>query len=223
MQVYQFLVAYVGLGTLLPVFVHFKLHGVISVSQIALAFFLVLNILISFWEIGLGLHIRHIQKEYKRLQDKFKKDNFASVVEFFFLPVSVSNMVSLKFWSRVWSTYSLYDPSYANCESYGFFIDVGNGWSTLLPSALFLVGMSVDLMAPRWLGILGILKFYQEFYGTIMYFTSYVFNARYRGKTALEVSLFVGLSNGLWFFFPLLGMYISGVLIFDSSYDVLRM
>ena len=39
----------------------------------------------------------------------------------------------------------------------------------------------------------------------MVYFLSYVFNGRYRGKPVSEVLLFVGLSNGLWFCFPLLG------------------
>ena len=137
------------------------------------------------------------------------------------MPCSVSNIFSSKYWSRVWSTYSLYDPSYANKESYGFFIDVGNGWSTLVPSFLYMIGVSVHTIMPaRALGILGVVKFYQEFYGTILYFLSYIFNGRYKGKTTFEVMLFVGLSNGLWFFFPMLGMYLSVVLIYSDSFSI---
>ena len=61
----------------------------------------------------------------------------------------------------MWSTYSLYDPSYSNRESFGFFIDVGNGWSTLLPSAVFLWGLTYQLLEPRLLGLMGCLMFYQ--------------------------------------------------------------
>ena len=35
-------------------------------------------------------------------------------------------------WSEVWSVYSVFDPSYANRESFGFFVDVGNGWTTMV-------------------------------------------------------------------------------------------
>jgi hypothetical protein len=61
----------------------------------------------------------------------------------------------------VWSTYSLYDPSYCNRESFGFFIDVGNGWTTLVPSLVFVWGLTYDILEPRALGIMGCLMFYQ--------------------------------------------------------------
>jgi hypothetical protein len=183
-----------------------------------IAFFCSLNILISFWEISLGRHITFINKEYLRLQKKFKNDEFGAVTEFFLMPLSIANIFSSKFWSRVWSTYSLYDPSYSNIQSYGFFIDVGNGWSTLIPSFLFMMGISIEIMPARALGIMGVIKFYQEFYGTVLYFLSYMLNERYRGKTVTEVALFVGLSNGLWFFFPLLGMYLSIDMIYSDSF-----
>lgn len=61
----------------------------------------------------------------------------------------------------MWSTYSLYDPSYSNRESFGFFIDVGNGWTTLLPSALFMWGITYRLLDARLLGLMGCLMFYQ--------------------------------------------------------------
>ena len=136
------------------------------------------------------------------------------------MPLGAKDILSSKFWSRVWSTYSLYDPSYQNRESYGFFIDVGNGWSTLIPSFLFLVGMSVPIMPARALGVMGVVKFYQEFYGTVLYFLSYLLNKRYEGKTLTEVLLFVGLSNGLWFFFPMLGMYLSVLMIYADSFAI---
>lgn len=133
----------------------------------------------------------------------------------------------------MWSTYSLYDPSYSNRESFGFFIDVGNGWTTLVPSLLFMWGVTFSLLEARMLGVVGLLMFYQvsedtptaqnilpqhckhctatqrhfihltlvsslsqEFYGTVVYFLSYVFNGRYKGKPISEVrsSLLVCLS-----------------------------
>jgi hypothetical protein len=44
---------------------------------------------------------------------------------------------------------TVFDPSYANRESFGFFIDVGNGFSTIIPTVLFLVGMTVDILSPK--------------------------------------------------------------------------
>ena len=131
---------------------------------------------------------------------------------------------NLKFWSKVWSTYSLYDPSYSNRESFGFFVDVGNGWTTCIPSILALLALTLDLpgISARTVGVACMLKYYQEFYGTVIYFLSYIMNGRYKGKEFVEVALFVGLTNGLWFFFPLLGMYTSVELINSDSFKIFR-
>eukprot|EP01041_Mallomonas_annulata_P002005 gene2005-3899_t len=168
-----------------------------------LTFFCALNSLIALWEIGLGLHIDNIYSEYKKIQEKCRGNNLLAVQEFMFYDMNLYEMVSFKFWGKVWSTYSLYDPSYSNKESFGFFVDVGNGWSTLIPSVLFIINMTYDNFPARTMGIIAILKFYQEFYGTVIYFTSFIFNKRYKNKNIIEVACFVGISNGLWIFFPL--------------------
>lgn len=222
-QVYHFIVLYVVLGTLLPCLLHYSTHNnLISLPQILMAFFLNLNILISFWEISLGLNIQKIFQETKILKKKYYQKEFSAVMEFFTYPLTFSSCFSFGFWSKVWSTYSLYDPSYSNQESFGFFVDVGNGWTTLIPSILFLIGMTYEIIPPRALGIMGVLKFYQEFYGTVIYFLSFILNKRYQGKGFVEIALFVGLSNGLWFFFPLLGMKYSIEMIYADNFDVFR-
>merc|ERR1712100_361525 len=91
---------------------------------------------------------------------------------------------------------------------------MGNGVTTIAPSILWILGMTFDIgMSPTTLGIMGIIVHYQEFYGTVVYFSTFFRNKRHHGKSFIEVLLFVGFSNGLWFFFPLLGMYASLCLI----------
>jgi len=117
--------------------------------------------------------------------------------------------------------YSLYDPSYSNQETFGFFVDVGNGWSTLLPSLLFIYCLiDQSFLSARTLGMIGLIKFYQEFYGTVIYGLSYIFNKRYIGCSVFEVVGFVGFANGLWFVFPLIGMWTCVDMINSNSYRV---
>lgn len=187
-----------------------------------MSFFCALNALIALWEIGLGLHIDHIYKTYKSLQAKYKNDNAKAVIDFMMSDIGLSEMVSLKYWSKVWSTYSLYDPSYSNRESFGFFVDVGNGWSTLIPSALFVYGMTFDLVPVRILAIINILIFYQEFYGTVIYFLSFILNKRYKDRNFIEVAMFVGVSNGIWMVFPLIGMFLCVNFIYSDSFHLVR-
>jgi len=125
MTVALVLVLYVLLTTGLPIYYHWQEHGLFNASHAALSFFLPLNILICIWEISLGLNIDFIKSEYQDLNIKCRGNKrLGAVLAFFATPVNLSNLFSLKFWSKVWSTYSLYDPSYSNRESFGFFVDV---------------------------------------------------------------------------------------------------
>jgi len=128
LNVGAFLILYVLIGTALPIYLHVEQHGRLNIVQAILSFFLSLNILICLWEISLGLNITLIKKDFESLKKKYKHDNWGAVVDLFLEPLTFSKLFSLRFWSKIWSTYSLYDPSYSNRESFGFFVDVGNGW-----------------------------------------------------------------------------------------------
>jgi hypothetical protein len=218
-------VLYVVLSTGASIYLHRKNYGAINWLQCCLAFFLLLNSLICVWEISLFVYIDHIKAEFTTLKRKFKGKELQACANFFTAPLTVADALSLKYWSKVWSTYALYDPSYANKESFGFFVDVSNGFTFLLPSLLFLYAMTYDVSAyisARALGLMGLIKFYVEFHGTCVYFLSFFLNHRYKGFSMFEIGLFVGFSNGLWFIFPLLGCYASYYLVETDSFDVLR-
>lgn len=98
MQVYQFVGAFVVLGTLIPALVHFNVHGRFNINQVLCAFFCNLNVLINLWEVALGVHITHIKKEFLELKERFKGNEFAAVTEFFLMPLGVWDALSLKSW-----------------------------------------------------------------------------------------------------------------------------
>ena len=221
MRVYQIvLVAVVG-GTLAPVWLHMRAHG-FDVDQAAMAFFLWLNTIIALWEICLFLRIDHIEQQHARFITEYKGRELDRVKDYFGTKVSLGKIFSPTLWAEIWSSYSIFDESYANRKSYGFFIDIGNGFTTLIPSLLVLYGMTYELLPARVLGLVMLILNYQMWYGTLLYFTSFVFNKRYVGHTRLNLALFVGLSNGLWFTFPLWAMYLAVQLIYSGSYAVFR-
>ena len=61
-------------------------------------------------------------------------------------------------------SYSLMDDSYSDTKSFGFWIDTGNGFITFIPTALFWVGMTYDIMDARLLGVMGLIFNYQMWY-----------------------------------------------------------
>ena len=80
--------------------------------------------------------------------------------------------------------------------------------------------MTRPVCSARVFGVVGLLAFYQELLGTVVYFSTFVANGRYRGKGALEVALFVGLTNGLWVAGPAVGMAAALRCVFEDDYGV---
>eukprot|EP00986_Skeletonema_menzelii_P001897 scaffold515_cov146-Skeletonema_menzelii.AAC.1 len=157
----------------------------VSLLTLSLLFFNNLNIFIAMCEIVLGLNILTIKEDYKRLHAKYAPGNneWSACVKFLTMPIPLSQLCSGKHtWSKMWSTYSLYDPSYQNHESFGFFIDFGNGLSTIPPSILMNLAMVLDTTryadSNSWSSTV--------MYGTIIYVLSFMFNRRYEGKSTLE-------------------------------------
>ncbi len=221
LRAFEVVSLYVVLATVVPWYWHRSLHGCWNWVQMALTFFCAINFLISFWEVALWRYIVDIEKQYRDLLAKYKEERTRATLDLFVRRLTLSEVFSLHFWTRIWSIYSLYDPSYSDKRSYGFFIDIGNGHTMLLPSVLWVVNMTaLAPLAPHWLGIVGIICFYQMFYGTVLYFTSFLTNRRYEGKTPLEMFLFVILSNGIWITFPLLGIWASIQLVLQGTFDV---
>ena len=188
-----------------------------------LLFFNNLNIFIAMCEIILGLNIGYIQRDYLDLREKYKGNEWDAVVAYLTMPLTVGQLFDSRVWCRMWSTYSLYDPSYQNRESFGFFIDFGNGMSTIPPSLLVNIAIVwPDKVSPLWVGCIGLAMYWQVMYGTMIYLLSFAYNRRYVGKSILEVCLFVGFSNSLWMIFPPMGMHVCVCMLRDGSMDVFR-
>jgi len=199
------------------VLAHYAVHGVVNGWQVALAFFLAINIMICVWEISLGARIGDIERWHH--DPAGARERPRGTV--YLARASLRDLVSTRLWARVWSEYAIFDPSYADRRSFGFAGDVGNGWSTLLPSLVFLVGMTSGMLSPVVLGIIGALMFYQKFYCTSVYFFTYIFNRRYEGHRLGRLIAVVGGTNGLWLVFPAIGLYVCFRIILETSFAVL--
>ncbi|VEU33728.1 unnamed protein product [Pseudo-nitzschia multistriata] len=207
----------------------------ITILGWSIMFFNNLNVLIAFCEIALGNHIAFIQNHYQKLLKEYrdaktgkpKKAEYLAGFAYLNMPLSLRDLYDGgQKWSQMWSTYSLWDPSYSNPESFGFFIDVGNGWSTIVPcwtwnfAILFphyFARSNTDGTAVVLLGFIGACSYWQVLYGTIIYFLSFLWNKRYQYKPLVEVLGFVGFANGIWFFFPIACLWASYKLLLDRD------
>lgn len=207
-------------GTTLHVWLHQRTHGVYNVTQIGLAFFLVINVMVAWWEIALFVRQDQIRAEYDEIREPYRGREMAAVVQVFTRRIPLQKVFSFREWTRIWSTYSLFDPGYSDRRSFGYNIDVGNGFTTIVPATLFAFGMTFDLVPPRVLGIVGVIIFWQMFYGTAVYFFQFFNNDRHKGHSVRDILLFVGVSNLSWLVFPLWGLWTSVRLILGGTYAV---
>jgi hypothetical protein len=75
-------------------------------------------------------------------------------------------------------------------------VDIGNGHVTLIPTILFALCMTWDLMPARIMGIIGIIMHWQELYGE----TGLVsFSEMYSRLPAMAVSLSATGSGSSWY------------------------
>lgn len=182
-----------------------------------------LNVFIAICEICLGYHIRFIQSDYqKKLKIYGNGNQWQGAFDLLCMPITLRDAFDGKNWALMWSTYSLFDPSYQNNESFGFFIDVGNGWTTI-PTCLFLnhAILFPERVDPLILGCVVLASNWQMLYGTIIYFLSFIFNKRYEGHAGWSIFLFVGTTNGVWFIFPGMAIYAAYVILRDGNLNVL--
>ncbi|KAL7523880.1 hypothetical protein ACHAWF_004852 [Thalassiosira exigua] len=190
---------------------------------LSLLFFNNLNVFIAACEIILGTNIAWIRRDYQALRAKYRGNEWGACVAYLAAPLGASQLFDRRTWSRMWSTYALYDPSYQNQESFGFFIDFGNGLSTIPPSLM--VNFAIvwpEKASPLWVGCIGLAIYWQVLYGAVIYILSYLFNKRYEGKSLLEVCLFVGVSNCLWIVFPAMGIYACFCMLRDGDFEVFQ-
>ena len=197
---------------------HARTHGVVSLTQALLAIFLTINVWICVCELSLLAYPRHIKTEAAAFASRYGAHTLPPV--FLFQPVRLEQVFSLKYWSVMWSTYSALDPSYTDTTTFGYCVDVCNGMSTLLPSIVCAIGMTYPVLSPRVLGMLGLVSYYQELYGTVVYYFQFFFNRRYaKLPTAMTLGIVLP-ANAIWVVMPALGMWASSRLIRDGNFDV---
>lgn len=220
-RVWMVVLAFVVVGTAVPVGLHSQRYGVLNIGQLLLALFLWINVLVTFLEISLYLQIKLIKERYAEFVPTYRGRDFDRLVEFIAAPIRWSDVPRPRRWAEGWATYALFDDAYANEKAFGFWIDTGNGFSTLIPSVLFLYGLTYDILPARWLGIIGVALFWQKFYGTVIYFWAYVHNRQYAGHAKRDV-VFVVLLNALWFLGPAWGLVVSISMITTGSFELVR-
>lgn len=197
------------------------ISGEFNLAFTFLVFFLAANILNCYWEISLLRRADTIEERRQRWDAHRANSTRSPPLAFLTMPVPLRRALSPDVWADLWGVYSLYDPSYANKESYSFNIDSANGVATPILSLLLLATFAIPFLPARVAGILGVLLFWQWIYTTSLYLVTFYTAGRHLKITGRETLLFVWMPNLVWILFPLFGFYVSVRLILNGSYSVL--
>jgi len=216
---------------------YLELASVIDWKLASLLLFNAVNALICVWEIALWVYRENVQRLHegyiKKFGDKVRgrareererarvfDDSTTDPIDValaqvlpsplcLFEDITLSQALSLKYWSIIFAQYASLDPSYVQHTSWSFWIDVGNGFTTLVPTVALSIAVTgfpvvplIAAVSPRTLGVVTVVMNYQMFYGTVFYFVNYRHNRYYVGASAMSRAV-VLFANLVWIIGPL--------------------
>ena len=199
----------------------YGLRGDVSVSYCVLSLFLALNLLISYWELSLGLRQDLIAARAAYWRGRRAETGRSPAVAFLATRISGRQMLSLDCWADVWAVYASYDGSYLDRRSYGFNADFANGLLLLLPSLFLYVALTIHWLPAMVTGILGAMLFWHWLYSGSVYWLSFFGSGGHRPISRGEVLAYVWLPTAPWVLASMVGVYVSIRLIVDGNYSVL--
>lgn len=195
-------------------------HPDVGIMYLVLALFLSTNLVICYWEICLFFRRDYIETRTTHWRERQQETGRSPAAEFLKSKVPLKAAFSPTVWADVWATYSVYDGSFADRRTYGFNVDVGNGFITAVPTVILYATFTTEFLPPVTAGIVGIMMFWQWTYATSAYWMSFFVAKRHRRITRSELYILIWGTNAPWVLCPLLGLYASIRLVLDDSYRV---
>ena len=207
--------------TLLGVGSRYYAYGDINAVHGLLSLFFSINILVCYWEMCLYFKRDYIEERTEYWRTRRRETGRTPAVEFLLTRVPLKRIFAPTVWADVWATYSQVDGSFSDRRTWGFNVDVANGFLTPLPTLVLYAAITIDFMPAVLAGMLGLILSWQWTYATSVYWVSFFLAGRQRLITRTELFTYVGALNAPWVLFGLLGMYVSARLILDGDYRVL--
>ena len=199
----------------------YGLRGDFDVIHALLILFFSINLVICHWELCLFFKRDYIEERAQYWRERREKTGRMPAVEFLTGRVPLTRLLSSETWADVWATYAQFDSSYADRRTYGYNVDIANGFVTPLPMLILFAAFTVDFLPALVAGIVGAMMFWQLTYATSVYLVSFFVAGRQRLIGRKDVYIYIWALNCPWVLFPLLGLYVSIRLIVDGDYSVL--
>jgi len=206
---------------LLGIGARYQVHGDLNLVHSLLSLFLSINLLICYWEVCLFLRRDLVETRTEYWREWRKRTGRTPAVEFLRTKAPLVRMLSPTLWADVWAAYSQYDDSYADRRTFGFNVDIVNGFLTPAPTLIVYAAYTFHFLPPLWTGIVGVILFWQVMYGASVYLISFFVAGRQRRISRQELYTYIVAPNSPWMAGGLLGLYVSIRLITDGDYSVL--
>ena len=199
----------------------YRLYGNLNFSYFLLSLFLMINLLIAYWECCLYWRRDYIGERTRYWSDRRAETGRTPAVEFLTSSVPLRRILSPAVWADIWAVYCQYDGSYADRRSYGFNVDISNGFFTPIASLVLLGAMTFEFLPAVLAGILGVALFWQWVYVSSLYVVAFFVAERQREVSSAEVWIYVIGPTSVWVLLPAFGLYVAARLILDGNYAVL--
>ena len=209
------LLAFAGVGG------RYCARGDFDVIHAVLSLFFSTNLLICYFEACLFLRRDYIETRTEYWRERREETGRTPAVEFLLTKVPLKKALSPTLWADIWATYAQFDGSYADRRTYGFNVDIANGFATPVPTLLLYAAYTFDILPALVAGMIGVMLFWQLTYMTSVYLVSFFVADRQARISLGELFTYILAMNAPWILCPLLGLYVSVRLILDGDYSVL--
>ena len=221
MRVGSIIAIFVALSTATGIGVSYRVNGSLNACYCLMSLFFSVNLLVCYWEMCLFWRRDYVEKRVDYWREYCAETGRSSAAGFMATEVPLGKILSPTIWADAWASYSLYDGSYADRRTYGFNVDIANGFVTVIPSLILYATYTFAFLPALVAGILGAMLFWQWVYMTSVYVVSFYVAGRHKLIRRGDTNFYILGINSFWVVFALLGLYISIRLIVDGDYSVL--
>jgi len=204
--------------TALGIVTRFLWIGDFTITFSLLAVFLSTNLWVAY--MGICLFSQHDQME-KRAHSWLmihQKTGQRPAIQALTQKITLSQVLSPTVWAEFFAAYSELDHSYSRQKPDNYNPDIFNGFATLLPT-IFLYAVYIFQFIPaRVTGLFGAILFWQFIYATIYYLVSYFSSGKHNRLNSRELLIYIWGLTSPWILFPILGLYVSTLMVLHGDY-----
>ena len=211
----------IAAGTLLGILVRLRTHGELNFLHSLFCLFFSVNLLICYWEICLFFLRDRIGVRAGYWREVQGRTGRSPAYGFFATRIRLTKVLSPAVWADAWAAYCYYDDSYADRRTFGFNVDIANGFVTPVPTLVLYAAFTVGDPSALVAGVIGLMLSWQWVYMTSTYLVSFFVARRHTLVSRRDMYIYIVAINSFWILCALLGIYVSIALIANGDYRVL--